>query len=61
MSNEKAKTNGTTETAAPTDKQIIERNAKDGAPPPAAPTVRPWTSRFLLPSVRFRERKPAAR
>jgi hypothetical protein len=61
MSNEGVQTNGRTEVAAPTEKQTIGRNATDGAAPAAAPTPRPWTSSFLLPSIRFREPKPAAR
>ena len=53
MSNDKAEMGRNTGAAATTDKQVIERDA-NGVPVP----VRPWTSDFLLPSIRFRE--PAA-
>jgi hypothetical protein len=57
MRNDKAETGCNTDVAATTDKQMIERNA-NGVPAPAAtPTVRPWTSDFLLPSISFREPK----
>jgi hypothetical protein len=55
MSNDKAEMGRNTGAAA-TDEQVIERDA-NGVPVPAG-TVRPWTSDFLLPSIRFRE--PAA-
>jgi hypothetical protein len=62
MSSTNTETNGTPALEAPTDKQQLnERNAKNGAAPPLAPRVRPWTSEFLLPSVRFKEPKPAPR
>jgi len=50
MSNDRAETGRNTGAAATTDKQAIERDA-NGVPVP----VRPWTSDFLLPSIRFRE------
>jgi hypothetical protein len=42
--------------AVTTDK-MIKRNANDVPAPEATPTVRPWTSDFLLPSISFREPK----
>jgi len=58
MTNDNAKTGRNTGAAATTDKQAIEREA-NGVPVLAeTSTVRPWTSDFLLPSIRFRE--PAA-
>jgi hypothetical protein len=48
-----------TDVAAPADKQNIEREAKEGPVPSSAPTVRPWTEDFLLPSISFREPEPA--
>jgi hypothetical protein len=59
MSNDKAETSCNTDVAATTDKQMIERNAKAVTAPAATPTVRPWTSKFLLPSIRFRAPKRA--
>ena len=56
MSNDRAEMSSNTEAAATTAKQKIERDAK-GEPVPAA-TV-PWTSKFLLPSIRFRASKRA--
>ena len=50
MTNDRAETGRNTGAAATTDKQVIERDA-NGIPVP----VRPWTSDFLLPSIRFRE------
>jgi len=57
MSNDKAETACNADVAATSDKQVIERNANDV--PAATPTVRPWTSDFLLPSISFREPKRA--
>ena len=55
MSNTKAEADYNTNVAATNDQQAIEHHGK-GAPAPAeAATVRPWTSDFLLPSIRFRE------
>ena len=53
MTNDQAETGRITGAAATTDNQVIEPDA-NGVPVP----VRPWTSDFLLPSIRFRE--PAA-
>ena len=50
MTNDRAETGRNTGAAATTDKQVSERDA-NGVPVP----VRPWTSDFLLPSIRFRE------
>jgi hypothetical protein len=59
MSNDSAETSCNTDVAATTDKQTVERKG-NGVPAPAAtPTVRPWTSKFLLPSIRFRAPKRA--
>ena len=58
MSNDKAETSSNTEAAAATGKQMIERDAK-GVPAPAATPSVPWTSKFLLPSIRFRASKRA--
>ena len=55
MRNDKAKTVCNTDVAAATDKQTIERNANGVQAPAAAPSNRPWTADFLLPSIRFRE------
>jgi hypothetical protein len=57
MSNDRADTSCNTDVAATTDKQMIERNAKGVPAPAATPKVRPWTSKFLLPSIRFRAPK----
>jgi hypothetical protein len=59
MSNDRAETNCNTDVAATTDKQTVERKAKGVSAPVATPTVRPWTSKFLLPSIRFRAPKRA--
>jgi hypothetical protein len=59
MSNDRAEPSCNTDVAATTDKQMIERNAKGGPAPEVNPTLRPWTSRFLLPSIRFRAPKHA--
>jgi hypothetical protein len=55
MGNDKAETVGDTAVAAATDKRSIERNANGGAAAAVTPGTRPWTSEFLLPSIRFRE------
>jgi len=55
MGNDKAGTGYNADVAATTDKQVIERKATDVPAPAATPTVRPWTSDFLLPSISFRE------
>jgi len=58
MSNDRAEASCNTDVAATTDKQMSERNTKGGVAGPAAtPKVRPWTSKFLLPSIRFRASK----
>ena len=55
MTTDKAETSYNTDVAATTDEQTIERDG-NGVPAPAGTsTVRPWTSDFLLPSIRFRE------
>jgi hypothetical protein len=55
MRNNKAETVCNTDVAATKDKQTIQRDG-NGVPAPAGTaTVRPWTSDFLLPSIRFRE------
>jgi len=59
MSNATADTSCNTNVAATTDQQMIERNAKGVPAPSATPKVRPWTSKFLLPSIRFRAPKRA--
>jgi hypothetical protein len=56
MSNDKPETSSNTEAAATTDKQMIDAK---GVPAPAATPTVPWTSKFLLPSIRFRARKGA--
>ena len=55
MGNDKAETVCNTNVAATTDKQTIEPNAKGVPAPAVAPSKRPWTADFLLPSIRFRE------
>jgi hypothetical protein len=55
MSNDNAETGCNTDVVATADKQMIEKQANDVAVPAASPTVRPWTSDFLLPSISFRE------
>jgi hypothetical protein len=57
MSNDNAETACEADVAATTDKQMIEKRANDVPAPAATPTVRPWTSDFLLPSISFREPK----
>jgi hypothetical protein len=57
MSNDHTGSN--TDVAATADNQNIEREAKEGPVPSSAPTVRPWTADFLLPSISFREPEPA--
>ena len=55
MRNNKSETVCNTDVAATNDKQTIERGG-NGVPALAGTaTVRPWTSDFLLPSIRFRE------
>lgn len=56
MSNSRAATSCSTDIAATTDK-MIERKANADPATAGIPTVRPWTSDFLLPSIRFREPK----
>jgi hypothetical protein len=41
--------------AATNDKQKVERDGTGVPAPAGTSTVRPWTSDFLLPSIRFRE------
>jgi hypothetical protein len=53
MTNDKAETGYNTGAAATTDK--IERDANGVPVLVGTSTVRPWTSDFLLPSIRFRE------
>jgi hypothetical protein len=55
MSNDNAETDCDTDVAATTDKQMVENKVNDVPAPAATPTVRPWTSDFLLPSISFRE------
>ena len=52
MSNDNAETGCNTDV---TDKQMVEKKANDVPAPATTPTVRPWTSDFLLPSISFRE------
>jgi hypothetical protein len=59
MSNDRAETSCNTDVAAPIDKQMIEGNTTGAAASAATPKVRPWTSKFLLPSIRFRAPKRA--
>jgi hypothetical protein len=54
MSNDKPETSSNTKAAATTDKQMIDAK---GVPAPAATPTVPWTSKFLLPSIRFRASK----
>ena len=56
MSNDKAEAGSNI--AATTDKQPSHRDAK-GAPMSSATPKVPWTSKFLLPSIRFRASKRA--
>jgi hypothetical protein len=55
MTDHKGETVCNTDVAATTDKQTAERNANGVPTPAAAPSKRPWTADFLLPSIRFRE------
>jgi hypothetical protein len=55
MSNDRIETGCNAVVAATSDKQAVEPKAKGAA----TPTVRPWTSKFLLPSIRFRAPKRA--
>ena len=57
MSNDNAETGCDTDV---TDKQMVEKKANDVPAPATTPTVRPWTSDFLLPSISFREPPKAA-
>ena len=50
MTHDKAETGRNTGAAVATDKQVTEQDANGVSVP-----VRPWTSDFLLPSIRFRE------
>jgi hypothetical protein len=43
--------------AADAEKRMIQKYVSEVPAPEAAPTARPWTSDFLLPSIRFREPK----
>ena len=55
MSNDNAETDRDTDVAATTDKQMVENKVNAVPAPAETPTVRPWTSDFLLPSISFRE------
>jgi hypothetical protein len=55
MTNDKADTGYNAGAAETADEQIVEREANGAPVPVETPTVRPWTSDFLLPSIRFRE------
>ena len=57
MSNDTAKTGGTSEVAATTTKQMMEKNVKGVPAPAAAPAPPPWTAEFDLPSIRAPEPK----
>jgi hypothetical protein len=59
MTNDRAETSCNTDVGATTDKQMIEGNTKGVAASAATPKVRPWTSKFLLPPIRFRAPKRA--
>jgi len=56
MSNDRAEAISSIDAAATTDKQLSQRDAK-GEPTSAATPKVPWTSKFLLPSIRFRASK----
>jgi hypothetical protein len=56
MSNDRVETSSNSDVAVTTDK-MIEGKANGVTAPAATPTVRPWTSKFLLPSIRFRAPK----
>jgi hypothetical protein len=56
MSNDKAEMDRNTDVAATTDK-MTERDANAVPATAEIPTVRPWTSDFLLPSISHREPK----
>ena len=56
MSNDKAEPSSNILAEATTDKQLSEREVK-GVPPSVATPPAPWTSKFLLPSIRFRANK----
>jgi hypothetical protein len=58
MSYDKAEATSNTDAAAKTDKQLSQRDGK-GVPASAATPNVPWTSKFLLPSIRFRASKRA--
>ena len=57
MSNENAEKGSNTDVAATADKLMLEKQANDAPASAATPTVRPWTSDFLLPSISHREPK----
>jgi hypothetical protein len=52
MTNDKAEMGSNTDIATASHEQLIERDASGL---PATAPVRPWTSEFLLPSIRYRE------
>jgi hypothetical protein len=58
MSNDRAEAISSIDAAATTDKQLSQRDAK-GVPASAATPIVPWTSKFHLPSIRFRASKRA--
>jgi hypothetical protein len=57
MSNDNTETGRNTDVASTAEKQTIEKQVDGVQSPAATPTVRPWTSDFLLPSISFREPK----
>ena len=55
MGNHKAGTVCNTHVAPANDEQTIERDVNSVPLSVGTSTVRPWTSDFLLPSIRYRE------
>jgi hypothetical protein len=60
MKTDDVETGRKSDVAATAGKQAIEPQRRSSPEPEAAaPTVRPWTSDFLLPSISYREPKRA--
>jgi len=55
MSNDKVETAYNTEVVSIKDQQTIERDPNGLPTAVGTATVRPWTSDFCLPSIRYRE------
>jgi hypothetical protein len=55
MSTDNAEAGRKTDVAAKAEKRMLEKHVNEIPAPEATPALRPWTSDFVLPSIRFRE------